>query len=573
MSPPGRPKGEFRSVRHEGTPGSGTQPSAALIQRAIELGLLPATAAQLPPVERRPWPVILLTALGAWLAAIPLLLFVGMLLGPLFDAGVGAYLAGVLALGLALALWRRAQPALFLEQLALPALLVGFGALGFALQRDLGASAAAALLAVLAAAISLWLRQTWLRVLLGAAAAVLLALALGGSEGHRWLRPGLQALWMAWHALLMAWLIALACGPRLANAALAHWLEAFGSGWVLALVAGLAVLAGMSFLVGGSMGLARGLGPLPGSESFASLGTRVISTGCALGACAWAARQWAGLRRPVLILVAAVTLGLSALMPTLGAVLLVLALCASSGRHKRALAAAVAAAWIVGAFYYALQWPLGSKALALVLAGALLGGVAAWMLRGSLRTHDEADGALPARGARTGPAPAATQAPERGAWLLPLAALLTLAASGWAVWQKERLIAQGRPAFVELAPVDPRSLMQGDYMTLAWRMPEAVRRQLDEVATTQRPRVAAQRDARQILGITRLLNPGEAAAAGEELIELSPKDGRWVIVTDAWFFREGEAARWQPARYGEFRLMPDGRALLVGLRGAELKPL
>jgi uncharacterized membrane-anchored protein len=151
--------------------------------------------------------------------------------------------------------------------------------------------------------------------------------------------------------------------------------------------------------------------------------------------------------------------------------------------------------------------------------------------------------------------------------------VLTLAASGWAVWQKEQLIAQGKPAFVELAPVDPRSLMQGDYMILGWRMPDAVRSQLDSMQTTQRPRVAAQRDARQVLRITRLLQPGQAPAAGEELIELSPKGGRWVIVTDAWYFREGEAKRWESARFGEFRLLPDGRALLVGLRGPELQPL
>ena len=35
----------------------------------------------------------------------------------------------------------------------------------------------------------------------------------------------------------------------------------------------------------------------------------------------------------------------------------------------------------------------------------------------------------------------------------------------------ERYIADGQPVFVELAPVDPRSLMQGDYMQLNFRLP------------------------------------------------------------------------------------------------------
>ena len=46
-----------------------------------------------------------------------------------------------------------------------------------------------------------------------------------------------------------------------------------------------------------------------------------------------------------------------------------------------------------------------------------------------------------------------------------------------------------------------------------------------------------------------------------------------MLVSDAWFFKEGEAARWEKARYGEFRVLPDGRALLVGMRGPQLEKL
>lgn len=62
-------------------------------------------------------------------------------------------------------------------------------------------------------------------------------------------------------------------------------------------------------------------------------------------------------------------------------------------------------------------------------------------------------------------------------------------------------------------------------------------------------------------------------AADEMLIELTPKDGRWVVVTDAWFFKEGDAALWQAAKFGEFRVLPDGRALLVGMANADLKAI
>jgi uncharacterized membrane-anchored protein len=39
----------------------------------------------------------------------------------------------------------------------------------------------------------------------------------------------------------------------------------------------------------------------------------------------------------------------------------------------------------------------------------------------------------------------------------------------------------------------------------------------------------------------------------------------WTLVTNAWFFKEGTAKKWEGARFGEFRVVPDGRALLVGL--------
>ncbi len=44
--------------------------------------------------------------------------------------------------------------------------------------------------------------------------------------------------------------------------------------------------------------------------------------------------------------------------------------------------------------------------------------------------------------------------------------LVILAAVNWAIWDKEGHLAEGEVMYLELAPVDPRSLMQGDYMAL-----------------------------------------------------------------------------------------------------------
>ena len=150
--------------------------------------------------------------------------------------------------------------------------------------------------------------------------------------------------------------------------------------------------------------------------------------------------------------------------------------------------------------------------------------------------------------------------------------VLVLAVANIGIWQKENLIAHGLPVFVALAPVDPRSLMQGDFMALRFSVPSEGADAIHDGAGARRPKVVARRDARGIATLQRL-DSGQPLAADELRIELSPKNGGWVLVTDAWFFKEGEADRWARARYGEFCVGSDGRALLVGLRGAELQKL
>ena len=137
---------------------------------------------------------------------------------------------------------------------------------------------------------------------------------------------------------------------------------------------------------------------------------------------------------------------------------------------------------------------------------------------------------------------------------------------------EERLIADGRPVFVRLAPVDPRSLMQGDYMQLDFAIPQAVLDDAGGLLDRGRPHVVARMDERNVATVLRLYK-GEPLAADELRIELTPLHGDWVLVSDAWSFREGEAERWARARFAEFRVDAGGRALLVGLRGANLEPL
>src|SRR4051812_24712794 len=59
-------------------------------------------------------------------------------------------------------------------------------------------------------------------------------------------------------------------------------------------------------------------------------------------------------------------------------------------------------------------------------------------------------------------------------WLAAAAALLLLAAVNFVIYSREQLLANGRVVLLELAPVDPRSLMQGDYMALRFQVENEV---------------------------------------------------------------------------------------------------
>jgi uncharacterized membrane-anchored protein len=541
----------------------------AACRAAIAEGVLPAGVQPSLHGVERPWPVVLLTGLGAWLAAIPLIVVLGLLFGDLFRHGAGFYVVGLVLLGAAVALLRARAMPLFVEQIAVPALLTGAALLGVALYRDLPVSLASITLAGLAVVVALMIVQPWLRALLGAAGALLLAVAFVPTGSRAMEERGFQVFWLAWHANLVLWVLAGALQRAVfddgAGASSAAALESLRAGWLLGTLAGLAWWTGMTFLVDGAVGggffseLARDFALRPAARVQVDL-LRLASVLLGLAAAAWAGSQWSAFRRPWFGLVALILVALAWLMPALGAVLLALAITVTSSRWRLATAATFAAAWIVGAFYYQLDWSLTAKSAAMLGAGALMG-ICAWLARG----QRGASGPKPAK-------PAATRISLAAALPIGASALAVLATVNVGAWQKERLIAVGEPLFVELAPVDPRSLAQGDYMRLNFQLPFDPQERTGGLLSAARPRVVARRDER---GVARLLriDDGAPLAPDEIRIELTPKGGRWTLVSDAWYFKEGEASRWAGARYGEFRVDSSGRALLVGLRGEHLEPL
>lgn len=153
-------------------------------------------------------------------------------------------------------------------------------------------------------------------------------------------------------------------------------------------------------------------------------------------------------------------------------------------------------------------------------------------------------------------------------WTIALAGLaLILGLANWDIAQKRAVIANGQVLLLELRPADPRSIFQGDYMRLALAdaaMPSAtiiedlpyrgaVILALDENGVG--------RYARRDDGFP--LNPGELRVQYRRHQEW--RGPRLDYGAQSFFFQEGDAERYQRARYAILRVAEDGGSVLTDL--------
>lgn len=150
--------------------------------------------------------------------------------------------------------------------------------------------------------------------------------------------------------------------------------------------------------------------------------------------------------------------------------------------------------------------------------------------------------------------------------------------------QKERLLARGRVVYLELAPVDPRSLMQGDYMALRFKVANDAQPSLPRVdpnvqvfrtegnLATADGQIVVAVDERSVGRFVRL-DDGRPLGPGEVRLRYRVREGELRFATNGFFFQEGTARFYEGARYGEFRVAESGDLLLKALCGPNLEVL
>ena len=161
-----------------------------------------------------------------------------------------------------------------------------------------------------------------------------------------------------------------------------------------------------------------------------------------------------------------------------------------------------------------------------------------------------------------------------------IALVLVLVAVNGSIIGKERHLAHGKVVYLELAPIDPRSLMQGDYMALRFAAANEVWNALPVKERGDGRSGVEVFDGYAVIGVdTRGVGSFKRVYAnsplsdGEMLMRFRVRNGEVKFATQAFFFQEGHASIYAPARYGQFRVDDTGEPLLVALYDKELKRL
>jgi uncharacterized membrane-anchored protein len=153
--------------------------------------------------------------------------------------------------------------------------------------------------------------------------------------------------------------------------------------------------------------------------------------------------------------------------------------------------------------------------------------------------------------------------------LIAAGLLLVLGAVDYSILGKESVKRDGVVVYLDLLPRDPRSIMQGDYMTLRFRLAQDIRSTVRPL-----PPEGATDLAPVNLSSGKVGSLARAGETGNVRIRYRIRKGDVWLGTNAFFFEEGTDQRYAAARYGEFRVDPtSGEAVLVGLLDAALKPL
>jgi uncharacterized membrane-anchored protein len=155
--------------------------------------------------------------------------------------------------------------------------------------------------------------------------------------------------------------------------------------------------------------------------------------------------------------------------------------------------------------------------------------------------------------------------------VLGLMTIVILAFVNLQIAGKERIVKAGQTVLLRLAPIDPRSLLQGDYMALRYAMADEVAAAA-EAAGINGGTVIVELDEKHEARFV-AIDQGQALAPNQYRLVFRKRGETVRLASDAYFFEERQGETYALARFGDLRVAEDGTAVLVGLRGEDATPL
>ncbi|RCW43107.1 GDYXXLXY domain-containing protein [Paenibacillus prosopidis] len=229
-------------------------------------------------------------------------------------------------------------------------------------------------------------------------------------------------------------------------------------------------------------------------------------------------------------------------------------------RRNQALEAAISLVfWFIFiAFkYYDLLWTLLHKSITLALLGMIA--IAVTYVYAYRTGASESDKTIKQYGLM-----------RKRPLLIAIVVVLQLGYVGYHAAASESLLSNGTSIKLEIEPLDPRSLLQGDYVTLNYSIstpPDSIANELESRRSLSKIKVVLRPDQRGVYIFDRLYKNGEALTDKE--IVINGKLSGWNSIyygIETYFVPEGTGTEVERnARFAYIKVSEDGDALLERL--------
>jgi uncharacterized membrane-anchored protein len=141
--------------------------------------------------------------------------------------------------------------------------------------------------------------------------------------------------------------------------------------------------------------------------------------------------------------------------------------------------------------------------------------------------------------------------------------VIVLGIFNWLILEKETTLKNGELVLLKIYPLDPLSLMQGKYMTLAYEMTRDWNREGENLSSSGF--CIVKKETGDFAKYIRLQNNRTPLGGDEIAIKYTRGDGIVRIGAESFLFEEGQEETYESAKYAGLKVALNGSSVLMGL--------